>query len=121
MLFMAPSDPKFGGPEMQCCKGKVEEGETILEAALREGFEELGLFRGNIKSYKQIPLELGKTTFFVAEIEDPELFGIPHFETGATKWLFLNEFLEQGRKLHKPVVKCAVDTILNGEIHEQKI
>jgi 8-oxo-dGTP pyrophosphatase MutT (NUDIX family) len=111
MLFMQPSDPKFGGEHFQVAKGKQEEGETDKETAFREAGEELGLFNGNIIEKHDLGNFLGRTRIFLAEIEDPNMFGDPDFETGAVKWLTLNEFKDIGRDLHKPIVKAAVRCI----------
>ena len=111
MLFMQPSDPKFGGPQFQIAKGKVDPGETPQQAAVREAQEELGLFPGNLKSVTALGKFLGRTTMYMGEVEDKELFGDPHFETGAVKWMTLDEFLREGRGLHKPVVKAVMRKI----------
>ena len=49
MMFMRPSHPDYGGDQLQIAKGKVEDNEDTKETALREGREELGLFKGNIE------------------------------------------------------------------------
>ena len=107
MLFMKPSKPNRGGDSYQIAKGKQEEGEDIQDTALREAKEELGLFMGNVKDITSIGEWLGRTTVFLAHIDKKDLFGDPHFETGSTKWLSLDEFLDIGRDLHKPIVKAA--------------
>jgi len=107
MLFMKPAKPKFGGDTYQIAKGKQEEGEDIKKTALREAKEELGLFSGNVKELTSIGEWLGRTTVFLAHIDKKDMFGDPHFETGSTKWLSLEEFLKIGRDLHKPIVKAA--------------
>jgi 8-oxo-dGTP pyrophosphatase MutT (NUDIX family) len=107
MMFMKPANPKYGGKTYQISKGKVEEGEKIEDAAKREAKEELGLFVGNVLEFSSLGEWLGRTTFYVAHIKDKEMFGDPHFETGSTAWLTLEEFIKEGRDLHKPVVKAA--------------
>ncbi len=108
ILFMKPSDPKYGGNKFQMAKGKREEGETSEEAGLREGKEELGLFKGNIEDIYDLGEFLGRTQVYVCKITDPDMFGEPHFETGETKWMTPEEFQSDGRDLHKPVVRAAV-------------
>jgi ADP-ribose pyrophosphatase YjhB (NUDIX family) len=115
ILFMRPSEPKYGGDVFQIAKGKHEEGETAEEAGLREGFEELGLYKGNIEHLHNLGVFLGRTTVFVAKIKDPEMFGDPHFETKETKWMTPEQFQSEGRDLHKPVVKAAVRYIEKKE------
>ncbi len=107
MLFMKPSDPKFGGDQFQIAKGKKEEGESDEEAAFREASEELGLFAGNVKERHDLGNFLGRTRIFLAEIKDPAMFGDPHFETGEVKWMSPNKFNAAGRSLHRPIVKAA--------------
>lgn len=115
MLFMQPSNPEFGGTQYQIAKGKVEEGETPLNAALREAKEEIGLFVGNIIRTEQVGQFMGRTTVFVSKIKDASMFGEPSFETAGTKWMTLEDFMSEGRDLHKPVVKAAYRTILKIE------
>ena len=115
ILFMRPSNPKYGGDVFQMAKGKHEEGETPLEAGLREAGEELGLFSGNIEKTHSLGNFLGRTTVYVVKIKDPEMFGDPHFETEETKWMTPEEFQAEGRDLHKPVVKAAVRWISKQE------
>lgn len=107
MMFMKPSKPKYGGDTYQVAKGKQEEDESRRETALREASEELGLFKGNILQLESLGEWLGRTTFYIAHIKDKELFGDPHHETGNVKWMTLNDFMKEGRDLHKPVVKAA--------------
>jgi len=115
ILFMRPADPKFGGDSFQIAKGKHEDGETAEEAALREGREEVGLFRGNIENIHSLGKFLGRTDIFVIKINDPEMFGDPDHETKETRWMTPGEFQTEGRGLHKPVVKAAVRFIETEE------
>jgi 8-oxo-dGTP pyrophosphatase MutT (NUDIX family) len=107
MLFMRPSDADFGGNTFQLAKGKIDPGENSEQAALREGKEELGLFSGNIEKIHDLGNFLGRTQVYVAKVKDKTMFGDPHFETEEVKWMSLQEFLEIGRPLHKPLVKAA--------------
>lgn len=115
MLFMRPSDPKYGGPDLQIAKGEVDEGNSYLETAISEAFEELGLYAGNIKSITEIGIFLSNQKFFIASIKDKDMFGDFHYETGETKWLTLQEFLKVGRDIHKPIVQAAVRLIKSIE------
>ena len=108
MLFMLPSDSKFGGNCYQVAKGKREEGEDDEETAFREAKEELGLFKGNCKNTHKLGNFLGRTMIYVVEIKDPDMFGDPHFETKSTKWMSPEDFQSNGRDLHKPIVRAAV-------------
>jgi 8-oxo-dGTP pyrophosphatase MutT (NUDIX family) len=117
MLFMKPSDPKFGGDQFQISKGKQEENEQPFDAALREGSEELGLKVLNVETVHPLGTFLGRTEIFLAKIKDPSDFGEPHFETGETKWMSIEEFKAAGRDIHKPIVKAAIELLkVNGEL-----
>lgn len=111
MLFMRPSNPEYGSDTFQIAKGKMEEGETTLETAIREGKEELGLFIGNIVKTYDLGNFLGRTTVYLVEVKNKDMFGDPHFETKETKWMTAEEFQTEGRDIHKPVVKAAVRKI----------
>ena len=115
MLFMKPSKKKFGGAEFQIAKGKREKGESDEKAAFREAREELGLFSGNVSWRTDLGTFLGRTHVYLAKIDDPDKFGDPCDETGATKWLTPKEFKNSGRPIHRPVVKAAVRQIKKQE------
>lgn len=106
-LFMKPADSRFGGDRFQIAKGKVEEGETREQAALREASEELGLVLDNIDPPIYLGEFLGRTSFFLAAVKDKDNFNQPHFETGDTAWMTLPEFQNIGRTLHVPIVQDA--------------
>ena len=103
VMLMQPSNPKFGGSEFQMAKGRVEEGETHMEAAIREATEELGLRECNIVSTQFLGLYFNYTEVYYGEIKDKDDFGDFHFETGATKWMHIDEFFVTGRGLHRPI------------------
>ena len=115
MMFMRPSDPQYGGDKFQIAKGKVEDDERTMDAALREAKEELGLFVGNIVNTEEVGVFLGRTTVYVAKIKDRQMFGEPSFETMDTAWMTLADFMATGRELHRPVVMSAYNTILSAE------
>lgn len=115
MMFMLPSDPKYGTNFFQIAKGKQEKDETLEEAALREAGEEIGLFEGNIKELYDLGTFMGRTSIYIAKIKDKKLFGDPSFETAEVKWMTAEEFDEIGRKLHKPIVKAAHRLIQDKE------
>lgn len=114
MLFMVPSDPAYGGDRFQIAKGKIDDGENIKQAALREGKEELGLRLNNIESSQYIGIHLGMG-IYVAKVKDSESFDRPHFETGDTRWMTIEEFDADGRELHKSLVKFAFNHFIKGE------
>lgn len=118
MLFMIPSNPKFGGLLFQIAKGKIEPGENIQEAALREAEEEVGLRAENVKQIKSVGNakitgidDTYMLAIFVVEIKDPKNFSQPHFETGKTAWLTLKQFKTLGRQSQLTLVTQANNTI----------
>lgn len=115
MLFMKPSNPKYGGKCFQIAKGKKEDGESDKETAFREASEELGLFSGNVINKHDLGNFLGRTRVYIAEIKDASMFGDPDHETGAVKWMTLEEFKDAGRDLHYPIVKAAKRWIIKNK------
>lgn len=115
MLFFIPSNKKFGGEKPQIGKGRVEDDEEFVEAALREGNEELGLFKGNIVTIYDLGRFLGRTHVFVCKIDDPDMFGDPGNETKETLWMTPKQFDEDGRELHQPIIKAATRLIKKKE------
>ena len=116
MLFMMPSDAKFGGREFQIAKGKVEPGESNEAAAIRESGEELGFTMlnadGNVTSLGNF---LGRTAMFLCKIKRKDMFSDTDKETAKTKWMTEHEFSKVGRDLHKPVIKAAIRKIKSLE------
>lgn len=118
MLFMVSSDPNFGGSLPQVSKGGVDRGEEIKQAAIREGEEELGLREDNILRVLS-PIKDELFTAFPVEINDPDHFSDPHYETKQVVWMTPEEFYQSGRPLHKAIVKRAVQMIeRNKEVRE---
>lgn len=126
MLFMVPNNVKHGGDKPQLAKGKIEEGESNKEAAIREAKEEVGLFTGNIKGEViYLGKFLGRTEVYIAEIEDKKLFGEPSnanggkgeikVETKRTVWLTKEQFIKEGRLIHVPIIKAANRKIKNNK------
>lgn len=116
MLFMRPSDPTYGTDTFQLPKGRIDEGETALEAAIRETKEETGLFMGSLlREPEEVGIFMGRTTMFTCKVEYDALFGEPSFETAETKWMTIHSFLNEGRELHRPVVQAIYREILRLE------
>lgn len=116
MLFMRPSDPEYGTDTLQVPKGRVEDGESFEQAALREAQEEVGLFKGSIiKGPENLGNFLGRTEVYVCKVKPDALFGEPDFETAETKWLTVEQFIEEGRSLHRPIVQAAYRKICKME------
>jgi 8-oxo-dGTP pyrophosphatase MutT (NUDIX family) len=112
-LMMVSSNSKFGGPRPMLSKGKIEEGETSFECAIREAEEELGLVRTNmigspeLLAEERVVLRSGayKLTVYTVEIRDRWDFGKWCDETEYTEWHTLSSFQERGRKDHVKYVE----------------
>lgn len=114
MLFMVPSDPYYGGSRLQIAKGGIDPGETARDTAEREGIEELGLRMSNVVAVEAgtPAIELTRADgerysmeVFVAQIVDPADFDTPHYETGSTGWLTIQEFRAKGRRIQISLVE----------------
>lgn len=94
-------------------KGKIEDGETPLEAAIREAEEELGFkqrnARGAVLDIFEGRQELYSGAYFLSvygvEIQDRYDFGKWCDETEYTLWMTLAEFRDKGRKDHVKFVE----------------
>ena len=105
VYMMMPSDPRFGGPLLQMGKGGIDEGESAEQAAIREGYEELGLISSNIKNISQLVVRIirGKKvqyelTVFVAEVIDPDNFDQAGWESKWAGWVELDVAKKVSRK-----------------------
>lgn len=105
MMFMKPSNPLYGGPHFQICKGKIEDNETSMETAVREAEEELGLPRGLITAVYDCGCWLGRTQFYSAIVTSKESYLPCDEETGEVDWMTLSEFESIGRDIHVDVVR----------------
>ena len=124
MLFMKPSDPDYGGTKFQIAKGRCddensEQDTSLLDCALREAEEELGLLTENLikETIKFVDEALG-IAVYCGEVRNKDMFKEPHYETKETKWLTLEEFYNEGRLTHIPLVKKTAELIgqiRNGE------
>jgi 8-oxo-dGTP pyrophosphatase MutT (NUDIX family) len=111
MLFMKPSEEMYGGKYFQIAKGKRDGEETDSAAALREGFEELGLLEENIEKLDDMGVYLGRTRIFIAKIKNKDNFVEFCFETKETKWLTCEQFKKEGRVLHFQIVFDIVEKL----------
>jgi len=115
MLFMIPSNTKYGGDQYQLGKGRIDGNETPEEAALREGHEELGLKGNNIMNIFKVGIFLGRTHVFAVNILDSEDFDNYTLETSAVDWMTLTEFELRGRRLHVDLVTKTCEMIATYE------
>lgn len=119
MLFFIPSDPAYGGDQPQIAKGRVDRGEDVQQAALREASEELGLKLSNVINTQLVTKDLlsGMTAnnyefhLFASEVHNMNDFDMYGDETLETKWLTIEEFKTQGRDTQLALVQKAYDKI----------
>lgn len=120
-IFMKSSNPNFGGSAWSIAKGGIDPGETSEQAAIREGSEELGLKKENLKleTLKKVfvrVIEGEKSSYiftvYTVEVKDKDDFNKPHFETKATKWMTNKEYKKVGRKTHRHIVNKAHESIV---------
>lgn len=113
-LVMVASDSKFGGPRPMISKGKIEDGETALEAAVREAEEELGFKPRNVRG-AILEIYEGRQalysgayhlTVFGVEIQDRYDFDKWCDETSHTEWHDLESFRKVGRKDHVKFIEA---------------
>lgn len=110
MMFMKPSDEKYGGSKFQIAKGHIDKGENPLEAALRECNEELGLVESNIIWLEKCGKFFGNHHIYVALLKTNSSKNFDQYtsETGEVTWMNEPSFLEVGREKHRPVVQECV-------------
>lgn len=107
-LLMVSSDPKFGGPRPMISKGKIEKGESPLEAAIREAEEELGFKRRNSRGplieifdgRQELYSGAYHLSVYGVEIQDKYDFDKWCEETEYVLWLSLEDFKIEGRRDH---------------------
>jgi 8-oxo-dGTP pyrophosphatase MutT (NUDIX family) len=112
MLFMKPSDPKFGGTNFQCCKGNIDPGYSSEQTAIKEAEEELGLTEDNTKNlnfmfYDTLNYCDGRCCIiyvYSVEVIDPDKLKPFHYETGSVKWMNIKEISEELRFIQRSLV-----------------
>lgn len=110
MLFMIPSDQRYGGSDPQMAKGRIEDDEEPEETALREGKEELGLISGNVDGHLEyFGVHLGRTHVYACEVKSKDRFGIYSGETEDVRWMTEDDFRKNGRDIHRDIVAMVAD------------
>ena len=110
MLFMIPSDQRYGGSAPQMAKGRIDDDEEPSETALREAKEELGLVAGNIDGdLKYFGVHLGRTHVYACEVKSKDRFGMFSYETQEVCWMTLDQFMKDGRDIHRSLVNMVED------------
>ena len=115
VMFMKPSDGKYGGKQFQIAKGKIEDGEDAKTAAIREASEEIGLKEENLDNCRYFGTFLGYTELYYGRVKDKDDFGSTTHETEEAKWIEVEEFYKIGRPLHIPIIKAFCRDIIKWE------
>jgi 8-oxo-dGTP pyrophosphatase MutT (NUDIX family) len=112
VCLMIPSDPAYGGPQPQMGKGRVDDGQTNEEAAVREGEEELGLRRDNMGKVELITRQTiaGLQTsydiyVYSTIVEDPKAFDEPHYESSWAGFLEIDDAIARTRSNQRPFLE----------------
>ena len=105
MMFFIPSNPDFGGYKFQIAKGRVDQGESPQNAAIREAEEEIGLDKENIKKVTLVSEKLltGSEGYeytlylYAVEVKNKSDFNQFESETKETGWLTIDDYSKYGR------------------------
>lgn len=114
LLFMKPSDPKYGGSFYQLAKGKVDPGYSVEETARKEVMEEVGLADNNIKDLFFIKagyVKNYKMYLYAAEVIDPDALLPFHYETGEVQWIDVKDIPTKIRRSQHSIIYEAIEVI----------
>jgi 8-oxo-dGTP pyrophosphatase MutT (NUDIX family) len=118
-LFAVPSDSHFGGAEPAIAKGRVDGEESVKDAAVREGEEELGLRKSNMAAEPFLGWSgtltgldaTYKMSVYAVLVKDEDAFDKPDYETKSTHWFTRQEFMTKGRKSQHEIMDKIFDKI----------
>ena len=119
MLFMKPSNPKFGGHNFQICKGIIDPGYTSEQTAIKECIEELGVTENNLANLQYLFYDIlnyqdGRSSViyvYTAEVIDLNKLVPFHYETGSIRWMDIKEVNEHLRFIQRSLVYKAYNRI----------
>ena len=115
MLFMKPSDPKYGGTQWQIAKGEIDEGESPIKAAFREANEELGLLKSNVdKTFNVGNFYNNAFHLFAVTVKSKKKFAKFGEETGAVRWMNWGEIYTEGRRDQIKAASAAYKAVKAG-------
>lgn len=118
-LFVVSSNVAYGGTDPAIAKGQIDRKEDSMEAAIREGEEELGLKKNNMAAQPWLcwsGMLSGLTATYPMDVyavlvKNQNDFGKPDKETARTLWLTRSQFEIKGRKSHVQIMVKVFDKI----------
>jgi 8-oxo-dGTP pyrophosphatase MutT (NUDIX family) len=115
-LFMVSSNAAFGGTDPAIAKGRIDDAEGPMNAAVREGSEELGAnmasapflgWAGKVTGLQaSYPIEV-----YAVLVKDAVDFDKTDTETARTVWMSRADFKNKGRESHRLIVDKIFDQI----------
>ena len=87
---MIPSNVNFGGDKPQMAKGHLEEGYSILENALKESGEEIGLIQENVCNIRFVGV-FHKIAVFACNVKDKNQWKDFEWETSWAGWVDITD------------------------------
>ena len=115
VLLVKSSNSKFGGPLFQLPKGCVDEKDSILFGAVREGCEETGVRDRDSSKYHYLnTFEIKDYLLTMFHCEIPcKIYGTPDFEISQRMWVEVSRALNIIRYEHKPILRSLKTRIKN--------
>lgn len=111
---MVPSDEKYGGLAPQIAKGQIDEGETPVQAAVREAYEELGLDDSLFVTDPELLVETHEgLSIFSVQLSSLNFNHFPGYETSRVVFLTADEFSAIGRDWQRTFIKL-LDNKIKG-------
>ena len=99
--------------------GKIEEGETSQEAAIREMKEETGIDVSNLVKVGILEVEYSERKFYFDMYKSNEFSGeVQDFDSNSTEWIFIDDLLNKEKILSNILV---LNKAFNRAVYEDNI
>lgn len=125
MMFMLPADPFYGSHYFNIAKGHIDGDESSLEAALREGREELGIILSGSEQIAKVGCfhvhgfqSAYHMDVYTCQVDATTTFATPHFESSDAAWLSYRWFKRHGRTSQLDVVGATHKYIMSNLLKE---